>query len=50
MECLRLRVKDVDFGYRQLIVRDGKGQQDRVTILPQRTVEPLQQHLESVKR
>ena len=49
MECLRLRVKDVDFGYRQLIVRDGKGQQDRVTMLPQRAVEPLKQHLEKVK-
>lgn len=49
MECLRLRVKDVDFGYRQLIVRDGKGQQDRATMLPQRAVEPLKQHLEKVK-
>lgn len=49
MECLRLRVKDVDFGYRQLIVRDGKGQQDRVTMLPQRAVEPMQWHLEKVQ-
>jgi integrase len=36
MECIRLRIKDVDFGYRQVLVRDGKGQKDRVTMLPQR--------------
>ena len=30
MECLRLRVKDIDFSYHQLVVRDGKGQKDRV--------------------
>lgn len=40
-ECLRLRVKDVDFNYRQLLVRDGKGQKDRVTLLPEKLVEPL---------
>jgi site-specific recombinase XerD len=34
MECVRLRVKDVDFAYRQILVRDGKGQKDRVTMLP----------------
>ena len=33
-ECLRLRIKDVDFGYHQIIIRDGKGQKDRVTVLP----------------
>ena len=33
-ECLKLRVKDVDFGYRQITVRDGKGAKDRVTMLP----------------
>jgi integron integrase len=49
MECLRLRVKDVDFGYRQLIVRDGKGQQDRVTMLPQKVIEPLQGHLDKAQ-
>lgn len=49
MECLRLRVKDVDFGYRQLIVRDGKGQQDRVTMLPQRAMEPMKWHLEKAQ-
>jgi integron integrase len=41
MECLRLRVKDVDFGQKHLIVRDGKGQKDRVSLLPVRLVEPL---------
>jgi len=49
MECVRLRVKDVDFAYRQILVRNGKGQKDRVTILPQLLVEPLQRHLEKVK-
>jgi integron integrase len=44
-ECLTLRVKDVDFGYRQIQVRDGKGAKDRVTMLPQSIVEPLQAHL-----
>ena len=34
MECLRLRVKDVDFGYGQILVRDGKGAKDGVTMLP----------------
>jgi integron integrase len=49
MECVRLRVKDVDFGYRQILVRDGKGQNDRVTMLPQTVIEPLRLHLERVK-
>jgi integron integrase len=49
MECLRLRVKDLDFGNRQIIVRDGKGEQDRVTILPESVVPDLQRHLRSVK-
>jgi integron integrase len=48
-ECLCLRVKDVDFGYRQILVRDGKGGKDRVTILPEPAVEPLQAHLVRVK-
>src|SRR5687767_10259740 len=38
-ECLKLRVKDVDFEYRQILVRDGKGAKDRVTMLPQATIE-----------
>jgi integrase len=49
MECLRLRVKDMDFAYRQLTVRDGKGAQDRVTMLPQSLQEPLQRHLVKVQ-
>ena len=48
-ECLKLRVKDVDFGYSQILVRDGKGGKDRVTMLPTPIVEPLQAHLVRVK-
>ncbi len=44
-ECLKLRVKDVDFGYGQIFVRDGKGAKDRVTMLPGAVIAPLQQHL-----
>jgi integron integrase len=49
-ECLKLRVKDIDFGYRQIVVRDGKGAKDRVTMLPSSVVEPLKLHLERVRR
>lgn len=49
MECVRLRVKDVDFEYRQITVRDGKGNKDRVTMLPDTCVEILKRHLEKVK-
>ena len=45
MECVRLRVKDVDFERLEIVVRDGKGAKDRVTMLPQKTVAPLQEHL-----
>ena len=48
-ECLNLRVKDVDFGYQQIIVRDGKGSKDRVTMLPKSTVEGLKLQLENAK-
>ena len=48
-ECLRLRVKDADFGYRQITVRDGKGAKDRVTMLPQSVHEPLKRHLMQVR-
>ncbi len=44
-ECLKLRVKDVDFDYRQIVVRDGKGAKDRRTMLPESVLEPLQRHL-----
>jgi integron integrase len=46
MECLRLRVKDVDFHYRQIHVRSGKGDKDRVTILPDRLIHDLQVQLD----
>jgi integron integrase len=49
LEMLRLRVKDIDFGYGQVIVRDGKGAKDRVTMLPEVVREPLQRHLERRK-
>jgi integron integrase len=44
-ECLKLRVKDIDFDYRQILVRDGKGAKDRVTMLPQSAIEPLRRQL-----
>jgi integron integrase len=49
MECLCLRVKDIDFAYHQITVRDGKGGQDRVTMLPRALAAPLQRHLARVK-
>ena len=49
MECVRLRVKDLDFEYRQITVRDGKGQKDRLTLLPDSLVGSLQTHLADVK-
>ncbi len=49
LECLRLRVKDVDFGLGQIIVREGKGEKDRVTMLPAKARAPLQAHLEHVR-
>lgn len=49
MECVRLRVKDVDFGYAQVLVRDGKGGKDRVTMLPVNLAQTLERHLQKVK-
>src|SRR5437762_13946543 len=49
LEALRLRVKDVDFGYGRIIVRDGKGMKDRVTMLPQRLQPSLREHITHVK-
>jgi integron integrase len=49
MESLRLRVKDLNFPYLQILVRDGKGAKDRVTILPCGLVDPLRLHLERVR-
>ncbi len=45
MEGLRLRVKDVYFEKAEIIIRDGKGEQDRITMLPKKLIEPLQQQL-----
>ena len=49
MECIRLRVKDLDFEQHQIIVRDGKGLKDRVTVLPDALIIPLKRHLRHVK-
>jgi integron integrase len=49
MECVRLRVKDIDFAQRQITVRAGKGDKDRVTMLPQLLIEPLQRQLQRAK-
>jgi integron integrase len=49
MECVRLRVKDIDFGYLRITVRDGKGAKDRITMLPVNLAEPLKRHLIKVK-
>ena len=49
MEAVRLRVKDLDFKYRAILVRDGKGRKDRVVTLPDELLEPLRRHLESRK-
>ena len=45
MECCRLRVKDIDFGQREILIREGKGAKDRVTMLPETLTLPLQEHL-----
>jgi len=50
LECARLRVQDVDFAMNQVVVRDGKGAKDRVTVLPAVAKQPLAQHLLRVKR
>lgn len=49
-ECIELRVKDVDFEREQIFVRSGKGQKDRVTMLPAAIKEPLRRHLDGVRR
>jgi len=48
-ECLRLRIKDLDFANHQLIVRDGKGENDRASILPDSLVPELKSHIEIVR-
>jgi len=49
MECVRLRVQDIDFSCNEILVRDGKGAKDRITMLPESLKEPLQNHLKKVK-
>src|SRR5579884_2900654 len=49
MECVRLRVKDIDFAYAHITVRDTKGGRDRITMLPVNLAAPLQRHLEKIK-
>ena len=49
LEGLRLRVKDVEFSRREIIVCEGKGNKDRVTVLPENLILPLKAHLEKVK-
>ena len=49
MECVRLRVKDIDFARLQLVVREGKGDKDRVTMLPSSLAEPLRRQLERAR-
>ena len=49
MEAVRLRVKDLDFDYMEILVRDGKGEKDRRTILPRPLSEPLRHQLDRVK-
>ena len=49
MECVRLRVKDVDFAYARIIVREGKGGKDRITMLPVNLASGLHRHLQKVK-
>ncbi len=49
MECMRLRVKDVEFERHELLVRDGKGFKDRITMLPDSLVDPLKAHMARVR-
>lgn len=49
MECVRLRVKDIDFSQHQILVRDGKGQKDRMTMLPDRFAGALKEHIGRVR-
>ncbi len=49
MECVRLRIKDIDFSNNRIIVRDGKGSKDRVTILPEKLIDILKVQIKRVK-
>ncbi len=50
MECMRLRVKDIDFEQSQIIVREGKSEKDRATMLPASLVQPLKEQIAFVRR
>lgn len=50
MEGLRLRVKDIDFERREIVIREGKGSKDRVTVLPENLIDPLQQRLRKTQQ
>ena len=50
LEGLRLRVKDIEFERREIVIRDGKGAQDRVTVLPENLIESLRRQLDKAKR
>ncbi|MFU8839061.1 MAG: integron integrase [Thiohalomonadaceae bacterium] len=50
MECMRLRVQDIDFGHKLIMVRDGKGGKDRRVPLPERCVEPLRAQLDAAQQ
>lgn len=49
MDCIRLRILDIDFDYAQIIVREGKGNKDRIVPLPQRLKEPLMEQINNVR-
>lgn len=49
-ECLKLRVKDIDFGMRKISVRQAKGKKDRFVPLPEKVIDRLQRHLERIKK
>lgn len=50
IECVRLRVCDIDFDYKQIIARNGKGNKDRVVPLPDKLVKPIQQQLHKLSK
>lgn len=49
LECLRLRVKDVEFERREILIREGKGNKDRVTVLPENLMQPLHEQIERAR-
>ena len=48
-ECIRLRIKDVDFAQNQIIIRDGKGKKDRITMLPEKYKQPLKKQIDDAR-